>query len=360
MCNHLVAYHGAPDRGRLGGRWGRIPRMKGRFLGVAVMGAALSCSSSGRIAPEARPPAPASSGTPAPAPDERALQRAVDEILSENALPVAAVILSTETGRPLALGRHRGADPATLAVRPGSTVKSLLAWIAAEQGVLEPKQTYSCDGQYPGGFYCYAAHGVLTLPHALETSCNVYAFELSSRLGLARIADGFRLFGFGKPTALVATESAGFVADPAWVSVHRPGAEGPAALAVGGGHGAIVVTPLQLAVAYGKLVGLLAAPNPRVSVELQGQITEGLRLAVEGENGTARSAAVDGLHISGKTGTAEGGAVGAEPERDNAWFVGFAPREAPRFVVSVLVVGGESGPKAAAPVAARLFERLMR
>lgn len=330
-------------------------------LGMMAIGAvAVACSSSSRQAPHAAPPVTPSSGTAAQAPKKTDAQGAVDELLKEQALPVAVVVLATETGRAVALGRHRGADPATLAARPGSTVKPLLAWVAAETGELKPNQTHACNGDYAGGFRCFASHGVLTLPNALATSCNVYGFELSSRLGLARIADGFRGFGFGKPTALAQPESAGFVADPAWVSSRAPKGDEHFELAVGIGHGPIEVTPLQLAVAYAKIATLLHTPSARVSAELKGEIMEGLRLTVEGENGTARAAAVEGLRIVGRTGTAEGGAFGtAPPESENAWFVGFAPREAPRFVVSVLVVGGENGGKAAAPLAASIFARLM-
>jgi len=329
-----------------------MPRVK---LGIVALGAvAVACSASGRQAPEAAP------GLVCAIPFPIDAQGAVDELLKNHALPVAVVVLETDTGRPLALGRHRGADPATLALRPGSTVKPLLAWVAADAGELVPNQTHTCNGEYAGEFRCFAAHGVLTLPNALATSCNVYGFELSSRLGLARITDGFRGFGFGKPTALAAPESAGFVADPAWVSSRAQKGEEHFELAVGIGHGPIEVTPLQLAVAYAKLLTLLATPSVRVPVELKAEIMEGLRLTVEGGNGTARAAAVEGLRIVGRTGTAEGGAFGtAPPESENAWFVGFAPREAPRFVVSVLVVGGENGGKTAAPLAASIFERLM-
>jgi cell division protein FtsI/penicillin-binding protein 2 len=154
-------------------------------------------------------------------------QEVVDAALESSELPAAAVLLAVPETRVLALGNHRGADPVKLLVRPGSTVKPILAWLAAEARLIEAGEAYRCDGTYPGGFRCYDVHGSLRSSDALAVSCNVYGCELAHRLGLARIARGFSDFGLLQPTGLFAGEARGWMADPAWVasrgvSEHRP------------------------------------------------------------------------------------------------------------------------------------------
>jgi penicillin-binding protein 2 len=247
-----------------------------------------------------------------------------------------------------------------LAARPGSTVKPILAWLAAEAGELTSNQTQACNAAFDDGFHCFAAHGTLTLPEAIAVSCNVYAFELAKRLGLGRIASGFAQFGFGRRTGFVAKESAGFVADPEWAKSKNSSSNERWDLLVGTGHGPIEVTPLQLTRAYAELIGRLATPSPLVSDRLRWEIMDGLRRVVEDQHGTAHAAFIEDVRIGGKTGTAEAGAYGDTVNTNNSWFVGFAPLEAPQVVVAVLVLGGGSTGNPAAPIASRIFSGFAR
>lgn len=264
-------------------------------------------------------------------------------ILEQSNQPVAVAVLSLNGPRPIALEGHLGADPALLAARPGSTVKPLLAWLAAEASELDPNQTQACDATFDDGFHCFAAHGSLTLPEALAVSCKVYAFGLAKRLGFERIATGFSQFGFGKRTGFVAQESPGFLANPEWARTQASSAKEQWELLVGTGHGPIEVTPLQLTRAYAELIRRLAAPSPLVSDRLRWEITEGLRRVVEDPQGTAHSAAVDGLAIGSKTGAAEAGAYGDTVDVNNSWFVGFAPLQAPQVVDAALGIFARIG-----------------
>jgi penicillin-binding protein 2 len=270
------------------------------------------------------------------------LERAAERVLAESELPAAAALVSP-SGQTLALGRSHGIDPSTFAARPGSTVKPLLAWIAAGAGVLPAPGAVACDGTYPGGFRCPGVHGALDLPSAIEASCNVYFFDLAARVGLERIVNGFAGFGLPAPAR----------------GAKRENQE----LLVGTGHGPLAVTPIELARAYAKLLARLRAESSGVEAPARGQILDGMRRVVTGEHGTGRRAAVAGLEVAGKTGTAEGGAY-ADGRRDatlpdNSWFVGFAPADAPELFVAVVVVGG--GPHgAAAPLAGRIFERVVK
>jgi penicillin-binding protein 2 len=328
-----------------------------------LLGLALGpgCARRAPMTQHAAPPPPAR----AAAPDVTDAQRVVDEVLAASTAPVAAVVLDVEGLRVLALGRHLGADPVTQLRRPGSTVKPLVAWIAAAEGALAPRERLTCDRTFPGpeGYGCFDRHGSLDLPRAIATSCNVYFFELGVRLGLGRVANGLMELGLARRTGLVAGEAMGFVATPSWLAsepalpAHRYEA------VVAAGHGPFEVTLLELAVAYARLGAALSSPHPRVSDALRAEILTGLRRVVSDAEGTGHAVAVPGLDLAGKTGTAEGPSfaedrAGAAARPENGWFVGFTPSERPRRVVAVVVLGQGAGGKTAAPLAGRLFDRL--
>ncbi len=299
---------------------------------------------------EAPKPAPsAAAAMPAPQP---ALQGAVSAALARQEHPAAAAVLSLPGPRVLALGGQGGTDAARSALRPGSTVKPLLAYAAAEDGMLSPDHHVTCDGTY-GAFHCFAKHGELGLSDALEASCNTYFYEVSEHMGLDRVRSGFSAFGLGQPTGLAPGEVAGQL--PSDDQLKRVSAKQSVwPLLVGIGHGPLAVTPLQLANAYAALVDKLAQHPGEGSV--YDQIRVGLRRVVAGEQGTGRAAAVDGLAIAGKTGTAQGDPNQPEDaEPMSGWFVGYAPADAPKVVVAVVVEGGGPGGKSAAPIAHDIF-----
>ena len=202
---------------------------------------------------EAPKPAPsAAAAMPAPQP---ALQGAVSAALARQEHPAAAAVLSLPGPRVLALGGQGGTDAARSALRPGSTVKPLLAYAAARM-MLSPDYHVTCDGTY-GAFHCFAKHGELGLSDALEASCNTYFYEVSEHMGLDRVRSGFSAFGLGQPTGLAPGEVAGQL--PSDDQLKRVSAKQSVwPLLVGIGHGPLAVTPLQLANAYAALVDKLA------------------------------------------------------------------------------------------------------
>jgi penicillin-binding protein 2 len=226
-------------------------------------------------------------------------------------------------------------------------MKPLLAYAGAEAGMLSPGHHVTCNGTY-GAFHCFAKHGDLGLSGALEVSCNTYFYELSEHMGLDRVRDAFSAFGLGRPTGLAPDEAKGQVPSDEQLKA-AAGKESGWPLLVGIGHGPFGVTPLQLANAYAMLVGKLREHPEQGTV--YDEIRVGLRQAVAGEHGTARAAAVDGLPVAGKTGTAQGDLEKPdEAEPMSGWFVGYAPADAPKVVVVVVVEGGPGG-KTAAPIA---------
>jgi penicillin-binding protein 2 len=134
------------------------------------------------------------------------------------------------------------------------------------------------------------------------------------------------------------------------------------------GQGDILITPLQMAQAYGVIASggkfhqtrlvmqiqsldnkVVAAYPDRIRADLaiKAEVMEQLRKALvgvtESGNGTAHKAQVDGIHVAGKTGTAQwGGGLDSDKARTAAWFAGFAPAENPRYAFAA-VYEGEPG-----------------
>jgi penicillin-binding protein A len=77
-------------------------------------------------------------------------------------------------------------------------------------------------------------------------------------------------------------------------------------------------------------------------------------------SGTGTSAAVPGVTVAGKTGTAELRPNSSDPRDADAWFVAFAPAERPQIAVAVMLVGAGFGGTAAAPVAREVIEAALR
>jgi penicillin-binding protein 2 len=327
----------------------------------ALSGPALAAACSSAAVPSA--PVAASPAAAAVAlPPGGKEQAAVDQALELNPAPVAVVVLGLDGAtRVLALGRHAGADPATQLAVPGSTLKPIVAWIAADAGVYHAGDRVTCDGSYTNhpSYHCFATHGPLDLVRAIEVSCNVYFMSYGERLGLERLSAGIRRFGLTAPTGLAPGEASGWVADPAWVSAH-PEPREPWELAVGMGHGPLEVTLLELAAAYAKLAVLVQTPSATVSDATRAELEAGLRGVVTDPSGTGQRAAVRGLEIAGKTGTAEAkfGDHDDASVKENGWFVGYTPVKSPRRLVAVLVHHAGSGGETAAPIAARIFERI--
>ena len=265
---------------------------------------------------------------------------------------------------------------------PGSVFKFVMASAALEQGVTDLGRKIYCPGyaeHYNRRFHCWrrGGHGWVDLGRALRDSCDVYFYQVGRELGIERIAAAARRFGLGAPTGIdLGGERGGLVPDEAWSQRQRRHPWYPGeTISVAIGQGALLTTPLQVAVGIAALAngGRLVTPHlvadarvpaPRplgYSPAILAPVREGLWRVVN-DGGTAGSARVPGLEVAGKTGTVQVVSHQAWQDtstlpweqRNHAWFASYAPAGAPELVVVVFVEHGGQGSRAAAPIAGAL------
>lgn len=267
---------------------------------------------------------------------------------------------------------------------PGSTFKPIVALAGLETGVLEENTSVHCSGS--ATFYghtpkCHAkrGHGSLGLRRAIMQSCDVFFYHLGNKLGIDRIAEYAGMAGLGHKTGIdLPHEYEGIVPSTRWkIRTFRQRWFAGETISVAIGQGALTVTPLQLAHAIGGLAlggvwqkpHFLRDPAPQLDeprrVKLDpdnvARIVSGMYGVVNEPGGTAVRAYLPGIPMCGKTGTAQLvsndlAKARRDPRRpgrtvieftDNAWFVGFAPRNNPEIVVAALYEAGEHGDRAA-------------
>jgi len=305
---------------------------------------------------------------------------------------------------------------------PGSTFKPVTALAALEERLVTPYEDIPCTGVYhvygkdnrpiPGGtFHNWDpfANQAMTLPTALEASCDTYFYELGYRfykLPAARrhpFQEWASRFGFGKATGVdVPGEVPGLLPTPEWLQrkytaktdpgnwqvdrLWKPGDSIQLAI----GQKDLLVTPLQLTRFYAMVAngGKLVTPHVVEDIEQAGDdktapkviqsvsvpppvdtgvdqgaldvVRQGLYGATHAVNGTATS--VFGAYpipVAGKTGTAEKvvSLPGYHGLMDQSWWCGYAPVNNPTITVCALIENGGHGGTAAAPAALKVFEQ---
>jgi len=282
---------------------------------------------------------------------------------------------------------------------PGSTYKIVTTIAGLEEGVINEDTKFYCPGYYRCGnrtFRCWkrGGHGSVDIIDALAQSCDVFFFQLGEKLGVDRLARYATSCGLGMSTEIkLDNEAPALVPSSAW-KLRKIGVPWQAGetLSVAIGQGFNLVTPIQMvslvaAVANGgtrykplvvgrirgvdgslvkvgaaEPVGKLAASDKTLEL-----LRRGLVDAVNRREGTGWIARVRGVEVAGKTGTAQVVSMEKDHEgkplesipfrlRDHAWFVAFAPAEAPRIAVAVLVEHGGHGSSAAGPIAREMIK----
>ena len=295
--------------------------------------------------------------------------------------------LISEANRPLENKAIQGEYP------PASTYKIITAMAGLEEGVITEHTKVFCNGAYRFGnrdFRCWKkeGHGWMSVVDALAESCDVFFYEVGQRLGVDRIARYAKACGLGAKTEIgLDHEGTGLIPTSEWKKRrYGVGWQRGETLSVAIGQGFNLTTPLQMlsvaaAVANDGIikkpyvvdavktsdgtriyeaaehsVGRMPASENTLAI-----IKKGLWKVVNGNRGTARLARIDGVEVSGKTGTAQ---VVSRKDSDSfrkietrhhlkshAWFIAYAPSENPVIAVSVIVEHGEHGSSAAAPIA---------
>jgi len=283
--------------------------------------------------------------------------------------------LNDDPRRPLYNKATQGRYP------PASTFKLATSAIAMEQGIanIETRMEVPCTGGYQFGnryFRCWkrdGGHGNVNMAQAIANSCDVYFYQLGLKIGLSNLVAGGLRMGFGKRTGIDYPQETipEFPAEDFTSYFNaKHGARGwsrAVILNLSIGQGENAQTVINMARFYTALAtdGTAATPHlieqPGLARDTLFSIRpdqlQALRDAmadVVSGRGTAGSAAIQGLAIAGKTGTAQ---VDGKP--DHAWFVGFAPHDNPKIVVAVFLEFGLHG-YSAARIATRVMEQYLK
>ncbi len=307
--------------------------------------------------------------------------------------------LADDIDKPLYDRALRGVYP------PGSTIKPMVALAALEYNVIAPEATHYCRGfwQFPGSSHRYRdwrknGHGTVNMHTAIVQSCDTYFYGVANQIGIDRLHDFLLELGLSQKSGIdILGERAGLVPSTAWKrkTFKRPDLQVwfPGETVIAGiGQGYMLVTPLQLANAaatiatHGRrfqprlvhsmrdpLTGqmVVVPPRPLPNVKLRDpkgwDVVVGGMIGVANEGGgTARAAQAGAPYkIAGKTGTAQVFSIGQNEKynesqvqerlRDHGLFIAFAPAEAPKLAIGVVVENGRHG-SVAAMVARKVFD----
>lgn len=352
------------------------------------------------------------------------LQRFVMEQLGEEA--AGAVVLNAKTGEVLSLASSPTFDPNEFTTGisqenwnallkdprkplinkavsgqypPGSTIKPIIALAALEQGIVTEETTHFCNGRHRFGnrtFRCWKSggHGKQDLKGAISNSCDVYFYKIAEELDIEHMAEMLRRFGLGSRFDLgIDGEKAGLVPDRAWkrAAYNQPW-HGGETLNVSIGQGALLATPLQLAVMTARLASGNALEPSLVSQDLATDapntafdqmavnplhmriVRRGMEMVME-QGGTAHDyrRPKSAPKQAGKTGTAQVRHI-SEAEhvegvrendelpwamRDHALFIGYAPVDDPQVAIGLLVQHGGGGSSDAAPHARAIMDKAL-
>jgi penicillin-binding protein 2 len=273
---------------------------------------------------------------------------------------------------------------------PGSIFKVVMALAGLDLGYVTDQTSVYCNGSMliygtPRACWFPQGHGSMNLANAIKNSCNIYFYTLGRQMGIDPIAAAAEKMGLGRKTGVdIPGEKEGLVPSADWKmkALKTPWFPGET-ISVAIGQGQLQVTPLQIAVITAMVANRGQRVEPRLILNPEGRrrsdaletagpapfkretfesVIEGMWRSVN-DQGTGQGARIAGLDICGKTGStqvvsrerADQLAKAGKPIKTHSWFTGFAPRERPRIVVTVLVEFGGGGGAIAGPLAGQMF-----
>ncbi|MBO9502744.1 penicillin-binding protein 2 [Brevundimonas sp. A19_0] len=280
---------------------------------------------------------------------------------------------------------------------PGSTFKMTTALALLEAGV-DPTERVVCTGSYRFGnntWRCWkrGGHGAMDMHNAIKNSCDTYFYHLCNRAGVDQIARVAEDLGFHHTYEIgISGQSEGLVPTTEWVRKARPNEpqwNRGETLNVAIGQGQLSVNALQLAVMTSRLANGRKSVLPRLIKSVDGEpyadatfadlpfsdehldiVRGGMAAVANDVTGTAYRASQLGLGdimMAGKTGTAQSRSYGSGSRgprdavwsrRDHALFVAFAPHDAPRYAIALIIQHAPAGGAADAAPKAREVMRV--
>jgi len=302
--------------------------------------------------------------------------------------------LNESANKPMVNRALNGAYP------PGSTFKPFMALAALTLGKRRPEQALADPGFFSFGGHIFmddkkGGHGMVDMYKSIVQSCNTYYYVLANDLGIDNISSFMGQLGLGSRTGIdIEGESEGVLPSQAWKKkrFRKPEQQkwyAGETISVGIGQGYNAYTPIQLAQAMATLANdgvmyrphlvnhitdtrtgekIRIEPEPLRTLPLKQEHIDVIKQAMVGVNkeGTGTRAFAGAEYVSGgKTGTAQvyslkGSKYNRETVkdelRDHSLFIAFAPADAPKIAVAVLVENGGFGAQAAAPIARLVFD----
>ena len=285
---------------------------------------------------------------------------------------------------------------------PGSTIKPIVALSALENDIVSPKFTVQCKGhEHPLNYMDKLIivgkkrTGFVNMREAMKQSCDTYFYEVARKLGVDRLSETAKKFGLGRKVfgELFNNEKEGLIPSTVWKknALGRNWLLGETII-TGIGQGYIQTTPIQLClmtaqIANGghKIYPKLLANNDDIKKEDKFNllvnnhhnikfIQEAMFSSTNEIRGTSYRSRIDDpkYQFAGKTGTAQVKRITERDreldlktseipyeERDHALYIAFGPYKNPRYAVSILIEHGGSGGSVAAPLAKKLFKKII-
>ena len=285
-----------------------------------------------------------------------------------------------------------------------STYKAFTSMAGLNYGFATYNTTWNCTGSWDGFgsgdvqmCWDHNGHGVLDLHGGIVHSCDTVFYEIAKafydhgpngtgEISETALQDYLALYNFGKATGIdVSNESVGRIPTPAWKAEQWRNVPSEAQWRGGDytnmiiGQGDVLVTPMQIAVAYGAIAtGKLMKPHllkevrnsqgdvvytvqpeeigtPDVNNDHLAYVREGLRGVITDNAAVAEAFSAQGIEAAGKSGTAE-----HTNTEDDAWFAAYVPYDDPRYVCCCIIEQGGGGSAVAAPIVAEVLGSIMR
>jgi penicillin-binding protein 2 len=284
---------------------------------------------------------------------------------------------------------------------PGSTIKPIVALSALENKIVSTDFTVKCEGKkdmYGQTYHCWKkeGHGFVNLKEAMKQSCDSYFYEVARRLGVDRLSVTAKKFGLGEKVFnnLFENEKKGLIPSTAWKKnvLGRNWLLGETII-TGIGQGYIQTTPIQLCLMTAQIANGGFKIYPKIVLDNGDEdnkkdkfeplfkdpknikiIQEAMFSSTNEIRGTSyRSRIKDPKYqFAGKTGTAQVKRITKldreldlktfeipYEERDHALYIAYGPYKQPRYAISILVEHGGSGSAVAAPMAKKLFKKII-